>query len=187
MNKKNIIILVFAIALFILALVIFIYANSLNSNRNSQGSTNTSVNQTIVDSKVVKEPYFYDIDGNKLKLADFEDKPQAILLWKSDNSKSYDIINLFQKYYNEYKDKINFLAINVNEADIDLELVENIKAANFNIPIYFDNDFTLIDEFAYKTLPYLVFIDANGTIGKEFYETIDEDSFQANLELMSIE
>lgn len=180
MNKKNIMFLVIAIIFFIVALALFIYANSFDSKNNSQNSTNT----TIVDSHTSKEPYFFDIDKKKFNLHEFSDKPTVILLWKSDNSKSYDIINLFQKYYNNYKDEINFLAINVNESNIDLDLIDNVKAAGFEIPIYFDTDLTLINEFSYEKLPYLVFIESDGTIGKEVTETIDEDAFEANLELL---
>lgn len=184
MNKKTIITLVVAIVLFIVALAVFIYSKHVTSNKSNNEDTNTIVDSTVINSKVVKGAYFFDIDGNKLNLDDFEDKPQIILLWKSDNAKSYEIINLFQKYYSDYKEQINFLAINVNEANIDLDLVENVKAANFSIPIYFDTDFTLAGEFDYETTPYIVFIDKDGTIGKEFSEQIDDDTFQANLELM---
>ena len=53
---------------------------------------------------------------------------------------------LSPEHYEEYKDKIYFLSINVNEPDIDLELIENVKSANFSIPMYFDTDLTLYEE-----------------------------------------
>lgn len=180
MNKKNIIILIISILIFIGALFLFIYANSLNSKTDSE-SNDTS---TIANSNIEKDSYFYDIDGNKLNFNDFSDKPCVVFLWKSDDAKSYTIINLITKYYEEYKDKIYFLSINVNEPDIDLELIENVKSANFSIPMYFDTDLTLYEEFYYEKLPDVLFLNQDGKIEKETLEEIDEDAFVANLDLL---
>lgn len=186
MNKKNIIFLIIAIIIFIGALGLFIYAKSLDSKPNNETKT-VAIDTTTPDLSQEQGPYFYDIDGNKLSFDEFTEKPSVIFLWKSDNSKSYTIINLITNYYEEYKDKINFLSINVNESDIDLDLIENVKAANFSIPIYFDTDLTIQKEYNYDKLPKLFFINKDGTIAQEVEETIDEDTFSANLELLTVE
>lgn len=183
MNKKNIIILTIAILIFIGALVLFLYANSLGTKKQTDENTNT-VNTTVEEANNSTDSYFYDIDGNKLTFDNFSDKPLVVFLWKSDDAKSYTIINLITKYYEEYKDKIYFLSINVNEPDIDLELIDNVKAANFSIPMYFDTDLTLYNKFAYTKLPDILFLNTDGNIEKEVSEEIDEDSFVANLDLL---
>ena len=182
MSKKNIIILVCSTLFLIFALIVFGYAMILK-NRNSSNNTVVTPNtdETIYNS------YFFDIDGEKFTLNDFADKPCVVFLWKSDNAKSYDMINLITKYYEEHKNTINFLSINVNEPDIDLQLLEHVKAVNFKIPIYFDTDLTLKEEFNYNVLPELIFMSKDGTIEKEITSEITEDTFLANLELLETE
>ena len=107
-----------------------------------------------------------------------------MLFWKSDNSKSYEIINLFEKYYEKYKNEINFLVININEANIDSDIIENVKAANFSIPMYFDTDLTNTNKYNYDSLPYIIFINKNGNIDKETSKNITENMFTANLDLL---
>ena len=183
MSKKNIIIIIGATSIFLVALAIFLYGKSLNSGKNSSTNANTT-NPPVAEVEPDKEYYFYDIDGNKFKLESFSGKPVVILLWKSDNAKSYTMLDLIAKYYDVYKDQLYFLPINVNESDIDLDLIENVKAVGFKIPIYFDTDMTLSDKFAYEKLPALLFISKDGEIKNEVLENIYEDSFTANLDLL---
>lgn len=185
MSKKNIIILIISILIFIVALALYIYASSLSKN-NQKISTNSVSNKitTTSNSENTDKFYFYDIDGKKVSLEDFSDKPNVLLFWKSDNSDSYEIISLIEKYYNNYKDTINFLTINVNEPDLDLKIVENVKAANFKIPIYFDTDLTAEKEYNLEKLPHLIFMKQNGEIDNQISETITEDAFTASLDLL---
>lgn len=184
MSKKNIIILTVAIIIFLGALALFLYANSLDSGNKSENITNSTLNQSVTDSSITKGFYFYDIDGNKLNLDDFSDKPIAMLFWKSDDANSYEVIKLFEKYYQDYQNSAYFLVINVNEPDIDLEIVENVKAAKFQTPMYFDTDLTAHTKYQYQKLPYLIFMEEDGTISNEVSETITEDAFTANLDLI---
>ena len=178
MNKKNIIILVVAILIFIGALAIFIYTKNNASSTNDNAQNN---DMTVSNSK--DTPYFYDSNNKKYTLEEFTNKPTVILYWKSDNSSSYDMISLFEKYYIDYKDKVNFLAININEADIDFDLIDNVLAAGFTIPIYFDTDLTFSKELNNKKFPYLTFIE-NGEIAKDFEQTVTDEAFKANLDIM---
>ena len=183
MSKKNIIILGLAIIILLGAVAVFVYANSLGKKNNTVSNT-TDNTTSVADSTVANEPFFYDIDGNQLNFDDFYGKPYVVLLWKSDNAESYTMINLISKYYEEYKDKINFLAINVNEAEIDLDLIESVRAANFSIPMYFDTDLTMYNEFYFEELPDLLFLNQDRKIEKETAVEIDEDAFVANLDLL---
>lgn len=180
MNKKSIIFLIISILFFICALGIFIYSRIINTSSHHINSEN----RIIISDTHQNEFYFYDINGNKLSLDNFSNKPTIILFWKSDNSNSFTLINIISKYYEEYKEKINFLTINVNEPDIDLELIEEVKAANFSIPIYFDTELTSYSKFSLQKLPELLFLEEDGSIKNTIYEKISEDSFIANIDLL---
>lgn len=181
MSKKNIIILLVAIIILVIAIAVFVYANSLGTKED----TAPTPTKQIADSSIAKGPFFYDLDGNQFNFDDFDDgKPYVILLWKSDNADSYTMINLMTKYYEEYKDRIHFLAINVNEPDLDLDLIENVRAVGFSIPMYFDTDLMMYNEFYYEKLPDMLFLNPDRDIEKEALEEIDEDAFAANLDLL---
>ena len=180
MNKKTLILLSISMILFIIAVTLFFYAKSLEVRNKNASDTN---NANLPEENLII-PYFYDIDSNQFHFSDFSDKPIVLLLWKSDNAKSYPMIQLMAQYYEAYQNQVYFLAINVNEADIDLDLIDNVKAAGFQIPIYFDTDLTLYHQFPYEKLPTLLFISQEGKVEKEILETITEDSFVANLDLL---
>lgn len=183
MNKKNLIIILFSIFFFLFALAIFLYANTLNKSK--KNSFNNEIVVPEATEPTTSSSHFYDLEGNIVSFDDFEELPYTILLWKSDNSKSYDMIKLMEKYYDTYKDKINFLAINVNEPDLDLNLIESVKAIDFKIPMYFDTDQILHEEFPYEKLPEIIFLNSDREIEKECIEQIDEDTFTANLDLLA--
>ena len=87
-----------------------------------------------------------------------------------------------KKYYDENKNLVNFVTINVNEPD--LKIVQNVKTAEFTIPMYFDTDSTVNTKYNVDTLPHIFFIEEDGTISKEFTSNITEDAFTANLDLL---
>ena len=176
MSKKNIIILSFAIIILIVAIAIYFYANSLRVKDTNTPKTNYKNEQS--ETKSNSNFYFYNIDGKKYNLDNFSGKP----IWRSDEENSYDMINLLETYYEENKDLVNFLAINVKEPD--LEIIENVKAVNFKIPMYFDTDSTVENQYNFENLPHILFIEKNGTIAKEFDSSISEDEFTANLDLL---
>lgn len=175
MNKKNIIILVISILILIGAIFAFFYMKSLSKQ---EPKTVVSKTSTQEENKF----YFYDVDGEKLSLEDFSDKPSVILFWKSDVAEAYDLIELLEKFYEEHKDLVNFIAINTK--DPDLKIVETTKAANFTIPMYFDTDLTVKNSFDLKNIPSIYFLNSDGEIEKEFNVSVTEDEFSANLELL---
>ena len=177
MNKKNIIILVISTIILIGAILAFIYMKNLSDNK-----PKTIISNTSKTAKEEAKFYFYDVDGEKFSLKDFSDKPSVILFWKSDVSESYDIIELLEKYYEEHKDLVNFIVINTN--DPDLKIVENTKAAEFSLPMYFDTDLTAKNEFNVQIIPAIYFTNESGEIEQEFSLSITEDELSANLELL---
>ena len=180
MSKKNIIILTISVIILILAIGVFVYAKSLNTSKGDD--TSNSVSKEDLQSK--EEFYFYDEESNILDLKNFSEKPIIMLFWKSDDPKAYDVIELLEKYNEEYQDDLYIFGVNVNEPDLDLEIVRNVKAAQFKIPMYFDTDLTSKDEYKYSSLPHLVFIDKDGTTANEISGGITEDQLNANIDLL---
>lgn len=182
MNKKTIIMLVCAIALFILGIAIFLYATNQNKLESKSNNETTANQGNEIDSQK-NEFGFYDTEGNYYTVDDFSDKPIAMLLWKSNTEGILGCIRLFEKYYDSYSDKINFLVINTSEHDNNI--VEHIEASNFSINIYFDKENTAANGYEFESLPCFIFINADGSILNKREGNMSEDSFEANLDLLS--
>ena len=186
MNKKNIILLICAIVIFIIALAVFIVIK--NYEKDNKVDNTTKINQTHKDEIIEEEELptefnFVDSNGKQYTLNDFSDKPIAILLWRSDSENILDLIALYENYKDSYEQSINFLLINTDEPNTDIEnLVNNI---NFAFPIYYDKDNTAVEKYNYEKLPYMIFINENGEIENTVKETITEDSFTANLDIIA--
>ena len=178
MNKKNIIILVVAIIFFIVAICIFVYAN------NNVSSDNENV---IVESEIIEEeeePFtFYDSNGNEFSLENFDGAPIALVLWSSDTENSFEIVELIEEVYNDYKNDVNFLVINTEEPDEDI--METIEKCGYSFEIYYDLDNMASEYYSYSLLPTIIFMEADGEISNQIESSITEDSLLANLDLIS--
>jgi hypothetical protein len=190
MNKKNIILLILAIIFLIIAIVIFIFTTQKNSSDSTQNITNT----TIIDNEneITEKFNFYDADGNNYTLEDFSDKPIALILWSSDSENALEIIEIAEEYYAQenYANSINFLVVNTNEPDVDIKQHILDAGDEFTIPIYYDINSSAYTEYYFSQLPYLVFINADGTINSEInlnesQKKNKSDLFEASLELLT--
>jgi hypothetical protein len=180
MNKKTLVLLICSIVILILGVLFFLYVKE--STQNLPSASNIS---NITDnSNAQKETfYFYDKDGEKLSLKDFEGLPTVIILWNSTASTSLDLLELIDSYYDTYKDAITFITLNTNEESTRISsLLEDI---NFSMPIYYDTDLTAKEEYDFSELPYIIFIDKYGEIQKTITGTITEDALTASLDLLS--
>ena len=144
--------------------------------------TNTKLEEPAKNSKKA-DFNFYDSENKPCSVNDFLDKPIAILLWNSDSENSLNLIELVEKYYENYSDSVNILVINTNEKNSDI--VNIVNNCNFSIPIYYDKDLTAQKNYEFEKLPYLIFIDEYGTVFNTIQEDISEDSFTANLDIIA--
>ena len=178
MNKKSIIFLIVAIVFFIVAICIFVYANSIVSSDNKD---------VVVESEIVEEeeePFtFYDDNGNEFSLENFDGAPTTLILWSSDTENSFEIIELIEEVYNDYKNNVNFLIINTEEPDENI--MEVIEACNYSFEVYYDLDNKASEYYSYSLLPTMIFMEANGEISNQIESSITEDSLLANLDLIS--
>lgn len=175
MNKKNIILLIIAIIILAISIVFLVFTNRQDVQENSntvQKSPETKTELTFSDDK-----------NNNYKLSNFSNKPIALILWNSDSENSLDIIQLVQKHYTEYSDTINFLIVNTKELNPDIQSI--VKECNFIIPIYYDINSTATDVYSFSKLPTLIFFKENLEFENKIEANITEDSFLANLDLIT--
>jgi hypothetical protein len=181
MKKNTLILLIGSIIILLIAIFFFLHIQSKLNTGNLLDTSNSTTTNTLEEAK--ETFYFYDTNGEKLSLKDFEGLPAIIVLWNSTSSNSLDVLQLLDSYYDLYKDTVAFITVNTNEESTRISsLLEDI---NFSMPIYYDTDLTARKEYNFSELPYIIFIDKNGEIQKTVEGSITEDSLTASLDLLS--
>lgn len=116
-----------------------------------------------------------DSTGANYSLYSFAGKPTVINFWAVGCSPCVAEFPDFQRVYDEYKDKINFVFIDV-ETDVQLGL-NFVKDNNYTFPVYFDLTGLAQEFYSVDAYPTSVFVDKDGNtvdsqLGGLDYETI---------------
>lgn len=178
MNKKSIVILIVALVFFIIAIGIFVYAKI-----NVSDDDEVIEVETEIIEEEEKEPFiFYDSNGNEFTLENFEGVPVALILWSSNTENSFEIVELIEEIYDDYKNDVNFLVINTEEPDEDI--IEVIEKCEYSFEIYYDLNNVASEYYSYSLLPVMIFMESDGEISNQIESSITEDSLLANLDLI---
>lgn len=179
MNKNTKILLITSIIIFILAIIIF--SILLFASRNADKTYNIAKAPVLKDNSN-QEFSFSDSNGNKHTIKEFSGLGTAIIFWSSDTEYSLSTLELINKYYETYKDDINFLVINTNEPYKDIQSL--VADFEYNFPLYFDTENLASNFYTIDILPTLIFIEKNDEINIITGLT-DEDTLTANLDILA--
>ena len=186
-NKKIIIISV------IIAVVVFggIIACLMFLNNEKPENTNTQELKVTEDLDLIGEEYspskIYDEQNNEVNLSEFSDKPIALLFFNTTELETTNVIEILQKNYDNYKDKVNF--VNVCVIDGVTETKEDVKSfiesKDITMPVLYDTDYSAKNEYNIDTIPSIVFINKNNEVINTISGEKGEDVIQANLDIIS--
>ena len=129
---------------------------SQTENDHDHGEENTDQEDLIK----AYDFYFYDINGNKVKLSDFYGKPIVLNFWASWCGACQSEMSAFDEVYNEYKDKITFLMVSVD--DTMGEAQKYIQNSGYSFPYYHDTDYEGSITYGVSAIPITFFIDKDG-------------------------
>ncbi len=105
-----------------------------------------------------------DYNGNEVKLSDMKGKPIIINFWASWCPGCVSEMSAFDEVYKEYKDKVNFMMINLpgtrNETIGSAK--QFVESNGYTFPVYFDTTFEASDTYSAYYLPTTIFFDAKG-------------------------
>ena len=181
MNKKSIIFLVVAIIVLIIAIGIFVFAKVSTNSKDED-----SVNIDTTDSASVNKPdgfVFYDANGNQINISSYENTPLVLLLWSSDTDYSFEVVELIEQVYSEYKSEVAFLVINTEEKASDI--MDTIAQCGYSFNVYYDTDNLASTYYEYSKLPTLIFLNEDGTKSNQIEGDITEDALLANLDIIA--
>lgn len=134
------------------------------------------VNQGPV-SKLPRTPLL-DSQGQKVVLADLIDKPTLINFWASWCPPCKGELPYFQKAYEEYGDRVNFVMLNATlsrpSETLDQALAY-IEEEGYSFPVYFDQDYANQTTFSVTSLPSTLLLDEDGKILRAIRGIIPEE------------
>lgn len=152
------------IALIVLGIVLVVLLGALELNNNLP----RSVNQVTGPQIGFTAPDFTlkDLNGNTVKLSSFRGKPVYLNFWASWCPPCKKEIPEIQKFYQQNKDKVAVLAVNITFNDKVSDVVNILKANNASFPVLLDTDVNSSVANAYQVygIPASFFIDKSGII-----------------------
>lgn len=163
--KKNILIITLIFTV-ILGIAIVIFVSNENTKENTSNNVTIPQEQKSLINSDLPNVAIKSSNNEEKKLSDFRNgKPTFIIYWASWCSDCRKQLPDVEKLYKEYKDKVNFVFVNV--VDGERENVKQAKAyikeSNFTFDYYKSTD-NAIDVMKVKKIPTKFIADKNGKI-----------------------
>ena len=173
-------------------LTIFLLALSLVTISGFDASLNTSTlhteqtNSTFIDkaeaaeiSEGVVAPDFAFTDlatGKVMNLSDLRDKPVYLNFWATWCPPCVRELPHIQAKYEQYKDKIHFLAISLDGEQA--APAEFIPAKGYTFPVGYGNEREISRAYNVEAIPMSLMIDTNGVVKAKIVGSMDETDLE---------
>lgn len=141
---------------------------------NSTSPTNVAVASATEQSQDFS--YTDLTTGNKVKLSELRGKPVFLNFWATWCPPCIGEMPHIQKAFEQYKDKIHFLAISVDE-DPNAP-IKYLKSKNYSFTFGYGNINELGEKYKIEAIPSSYIIDAEGNIKAQMVGAMDEESLK---------
>lgn len=123
-------------------------------------------------------------DGNAVNLSDKFGKPLVVNFWATWCGPCKSEMPLFNRLYNEYKGKVNFMMINLTDGfqDTKEKVKEFIDNSGYEFPVYYDTKQQAAYTYGVSSIPATLFIDSDGEITRGILGAMDEKSLRNFIE-----
>lgn len=108
------------------------------------------------------------LSGEEVKLSELNDKVVLINFWATWCGFCVDEMPHFQKFYEQYGDKVQFMMINATDGSRETEEKARkfIEEKGYTFPVYLDRNIELVTSLGLSSYPTTVFIDKEGFISE---------------------
>ena len=123
-----------------------------------------------------------DQDNNEVRLFDFLGKPIILNFWTTWCPACVAEMPYFEQIYQEMGDDIHVIKVNLRE---DRAHVDNFMANNgLTFPVYFDTTGEASAIYGVRSIPFSVFIDADGFVVASAQGALNEATMRRGLQMV---
>lgn len=166
MKKKTIIIIAVFILLLAGATVLYDYLGNnydpgdIKVEEGTQKDNHEEQKIAMVDFTV------YDAEGTEVNLFDYAGKPIVVNFWASWCNPCLGELPAFEKAYEKYSGRVNFLMINLTDGYRDtVEKVSDfVTKKGYQFPVFYDTKMNAASVYGVSSIPATLFIDEEGFI-----------------------
>ncbi len=159
--------------------------NNAEDNTNANSGNDNSGND---NSERTPAPDFtvVDLDGTEYSLSDFQGKPVILNFWASWCGPCKSEMPDFEEMYQEYKDEIHFMFINLTDGFQEtLEKASSyIQGQGYTFPVYYDTRLEAASAYNTSSIPATYFIDAEGNFVAWAQGAINKNIIQQGIEMI---
>lgn len=140
------------------------------------------------EQQLQKAPDFVvtDMDGNEVKLSDFQGKPVIVNFWASWCGPCKSEMPDFEEMYQQYGEEIYFVMVNMTDGSRETVEVasEFIAEQGYTFPVYYDTEYSAAITYGVTSIPATYFIDAQGNAVAYARSAIDAETLQMGIDMI---
>lgn len=128
----------------------------------------------------------YTLEGDAVKLSDFEGKPTILNFWASWCGPCKNEMPELEAAYLEYGDRINFVMVNLTDGTQDtLEAASSyIQSQGYTFPVYYDTKLAGAAAYGVSSIPLTIFINAKGEMVTYYTGAMSEEILQTGISML---
>ncbi|WP_124057712.1 TlpA family protein disulfide reductase [Vaginisenegalia massiliensis] len=160
---------------------------SSTSSQESQANDTNQVletTQTAAQANQLPDTRIWDSKGKSHALKDQLDKPLVISFWASWCPPCQEEMPLFQDYFDQYGNQINFVMLNATESKPSetVEVAQKyINDHQFTFPVYYDRQQENQVAYGAMVLPSTIFVNRDGQVTAAYRGQLTAETMDAEL------
>lgn len=160
----------FLCILFGLAIIEVKESPSQMTNHSSNNISTSQASPTAAETSTQAAPDFtlQTLDGSPLSLSDVKGKPTLIYFWTSWCGYCKKEMPSIQAAYQEYKDNVNIITINITSSDSLEQVQQSVRENQFTFPVLLDEDGTVSHTYQVLGTPTSFLLNKDGAIERKF-------------------